>query len=185
MPDETGTQTTHSDAPSVDESLFGDAAENTAVAAADEQDAKEETAGAPEGSEDAGEQAGPPEDLKVVVSIKEGRAIIGVQRPSSDPYIESFDDPDPGRGDAGGPCGHRKSESQVGTRTQASGPHETRSPGRGVGIGEKRSRHRLGAAREGQTSSSPSRPGCSRHRVQRRGTGRRGTLTAVYRGRSP
>ena len=94
MPDETGTVTTRSDVPSVDESLFGDAAENTAVAAADEQDAKEETAGAPEGSEDAGEQAGPPEDLKVVVSIKEGRAIIGVQRPSSDPYIESFDDPD-------------------------------------------------------------------------------------------
>ena len=94
MPDEIGTEATRSDVPSVDDSLFGDAAENTAVAAADEQDAKEETAGAPEGSEDAGEQAGPPEDLKVVVSIKEGRAIIGVQRPSSDPYIESFDDPD-------------------------------------------------------------------------------------------
>ena len=94
MIDETGMETTRSDAPSADESLFGDAAEDTAVAAADEQDAKEETAEAPEGSEDAGEQAGPPEDLKVVLSIKEGRAIIGVQRPSSDPYIESFDDPD-------------------------------------------------------------------------------------------
>ena len=91
MPDETGTETIRSDAPSADESLFGDGAEDAAVAAADEQDAKEETA---EGSEDAGEQAGPPEDLKVVLSIKEGRAIIGVQRPSSDPYIESFDDPD-------------------------------------------------------------------------------------------
>ena len=34
----------------------------------------------------------PLEDLKVVVSIREGRASIGVQRPSSDPYIESFDD---------------------------------------------------------------------------------------------
>ena len=94
MPDETGTVTIRSDVPSVDDSLFGNAAEGTAFAAADEQEAKEETAGAPEGSEDAGEQAGPPEDLKVVVSIKEGRAIIGVQRPSSDPYIESFDDPD-------------------------------------------------------------------------------------------
>ena len=94
MPDETGTVTIRSDVPSADESLFGNAAEDTAVAAADEQDAKEETAEAPEGSEDAGEQAGPPEDLKVVLSIKEGRAIIGVQRPSSDPYIESFDDPD-------------------------------------------------------------------------------------------
>ena len=93
MPEENGMKATRSDARSADESLFGDAAEGTAVAAADEQEAKEETAGAPEGSEDAGEQAGPPEDLKVVVSIKEGRAIIGVHRPSSDPYIESFDDP--------------------------------------------------------------------------------------------
>ena len=94
MADETGTVTTRSDAPSADESLFGDAVEGTPVAAADEQDAKEETAEAPDGSEDAGELAGPPQDLKVVLSIKEGRAIIGVQRPSSDPHIESFDDPD-------------------------------------------------------------------------------------------
>ena len=28
------------------------------------------------------------------MSIKDGRATIGVQQPSSDPYIESFDDPD-------------------------------------------------------------------------------------------
>ena len=28
------------------------------------------------------------------MSIKGGRATIGVQRPSSDPHIESFDDPD-------------------------------------------------------------------------------------------
>ena len=34
----------------------------------------------------------PLEDLKVVVSIRESRASIGVQRPSSDPYIESFVD---------------------------------------------------------------------------------------------
>ena len=33
-----------------------------------------------------------PDDLKVVVSIREGRASIGVQQLSSDPYIESFDD---------------------------------------------------------------------------------------------
>ena len=94
MPDETGTVTIRSDVPSVDESLFGNAAEDTAVAAADEQDGKEETAEAPEGSEDAEEQAGQPEDLKVVVSIKGGKATIGVQRPSSDPHIESFDDHD-------------------------------------------------------------------------------------------
>ena len=40
------------------------------------------------------DETAPPEDLKVVVSIKDGRATIGVQRPSSDPHIESFDEPD-------------------------------------------------------------------------------------------
>ena len=43
----------------------------------------------------AGEkEADSSEDLKVVLSIKDGRATVGVQQPSSDPYIESFDDPD-------------------------------------------------------------------------------------------
>ena len=92
MPKEVGTQATRSDAPSADESLFGDAADDTAAAAADEQDANEETAQEPQGSDDAGEQDSPSEDnLKVVVSIKGGRATIGVQRPSADPHIESFD----------------------------------------------------------------------------------------------
>ena len=81
MPDDNGTETTRSDAPIVDESLFGDAADDTEAAAADEQDANEETEKAPE-------------DLKVVVSIKGGRATIGVQRPASDPHIESFDEHD-------------------------------------------------------------------------------------------
>ena len=99
MPDEVGTEATRSDAPSADESLFGDAADDTAAAVADEQDANEEVAEDPQGSDDAEEQAagdetGSSEDLKVVVSIKGGRATIGVQRPSSDPHIESFDDPD-------------------------------------------------------------------------------------------
>ena len=40
------------------------------------------------------DQTGAAEDLKVVVSIKGGRATIGVQQPSSDPHIESFDDGD-------------------------------------------------------------------------------------------
>ena len=35
-----------------------------------------------------------PEGLKVVMSIREGRVSIGVQQPSSDQYIESFDDRD-------------------------------------------------------------------------------------------
>ena len=32
--------------------------------------------------------------MKVVVSIKGGRAVIGVQQPSSDPHIETFEDHD-------------------------------------------------------------------------------------------
>ena len=94
MPDETGTETTRSDAPSVDESLFGDAAEDATAAVADEQDADEVTAQDPQGADDAEAQDGGSEDLKVVVSIKGGRATIGVQQPASDPHIESFDDGD-------------------------------------------------------------------------------------------
>ena len=95
MPDDNGTETTRSDAQSVDESLFGEAADDTEAAAADEQDANEETEQDPQGADDAEAQDGAPEDLKVVVSIRGGRATIGVQQPSSDPHIESFDDHDP------------------------------------------------------------------------------------------
>ena len=99
MPDEIGTETTRSDAPSADESLFGEAADDAPAAVADEQDANKEGEQDPQGSDDAGGEAGAsetdtPDDLKVVVSIKGGRATIGVQQPSSDPHIESFDDPD-------------------------------------------------------------------------------------------
>ena len=99
MPNDNGTETTRSDAPSADESLFGEAADDTEAAEADEQDANEEVAEDPQGSAAAGEQAAgdeteASENLKVVVSIKGGRATIGVQQPSSDPHIESFDDAD-------------------------------------------------------------------------------------------
>ena len=99
MPDEVGTEATRSDAPSADDSLFGEAADDTEAAVADEQDANEESAQEAQGSDDASEQdagddTGASQDLKVVVSIKGGRATIGVQQPSSDPHIESFDDPD-------------------------------------------------------------------------------------------
>ena len=99
MPDEVGTEATRSDAPSADESLFGDAADPAPAAVADEQDTDKETGPDPQGSDDAECEAGAsetdtPEDLKVVVSIKGGRATIGVQRTSSDPHIESFDDHD-------------------------------------------------------------------------------------------
>ena len=78
MPDEVGREATRSDAPSVDESLFGEAAEDTEAAVADEQDAEQD----PQGADDAEAQDGAPEALKVVVSIKGGRATIGVQQPS-------------------------------------------------------------------------------------------------------
>ena len=94
MPKEVGTQATRSDAPSADESLFGDAADEAPAAAVENEDSKSQTAQDPQGADDAGEQAAPPEDLKVVVSIKGSRATIGVQRTSSDPHIESFDDLD-------------------------------------------------------------------------------------------
>ena len=94
MPDETGTEATRSDAPSADESLFGDAADDAVAAVAEGEDSKAETQQDRQGSDDAGHEAAPPEDLKVVVSIKNGRATIGVQRTSSDPHIESFDDRD-------------------------------------------------------------------------------------------
>ena len=91
MPDEVGTKTTRSDAPNatvVEEE--GDAA----APATEEEISKGETAQDPQGSAEASDEAGLQEELKVVVSIKGGRATIGVQRPSSDPHIESFDDPD-------------------------------------------------------------------------------------------
>ena len=94
MPDEVGREATRSYAPSADESLFGEAADDTEAAVAEEQDADEETAQDPQDSDDAEAQDGAPEDLKVVVSIKGGRATIGVQQPASDPHIESFDDSD-------------------------------------------------------------------------------------------
>ena len=99
MPDENGTEATRSDAPSNDESLFGDAADDTAAAVVEEEDSKGETEQDGQGSGDAGEQAAgdeteASEDMKVVLSIKGGRATIGVQRTSADPHIETFDDLD-------------------------------------------------------------------------------------------
>ena len=99
MTDENGTEATRSDAPSADESLFGDATGDAAAATVEEQDPKGETAEDGQGSDDAEEQAAgdeteASEDLKVVVSLKGGRATIGVQQPAADPYIESFDDRD-------------------------------------------------------------------------------------------
>ena len=109
MPDEVGTEATRSDAPSADESLFGDAADDRAAPVVQEEDSNDAVPDEPEGGGEtaqdeqgtgdadeqaAGEETEASEDLKVVVSIKGGRATIGVQQPSSDPHIETFDDRD-------------------------------------------------------------------------------------------
>ena len=120
MTDETGTETQPSNVVDVEEFLFG-AAPDSASADADGEvpagDATDdagdvETAGEPDGDsetdeepdaadtdDDAGEQPAPTEtesthELKVVLSIRGNRATIGVQKPSADPHIESFDDTD-------------------------------------------------------------------------------------------
>ena len=92
MADETGTETTRSDAPGAKDSPFAESEDEKAAAPANEQEAAQE----PQGSDQAQEQAAPSEELKVVVAIKGGRATIGVQRPSADPHIETFDHDLPG-----------------------------------------------------------------------------------------
>ena len=87
MPDENTTETTRSEAPRGDESPIADAPVNAAAPAVE----AEENSGAPD---DAPNESALSTELKVVVSIKGGRATIGVQQPPSDPHIESFDDPD-------------------------------------------------------------------------------------------
>ena len=109
MPDEVGTEATRSDVPSADESLFGDQSDDRAAPVVQEEDSNDAVSDEPEGGGEnaqdeqnsgdadeqaAGEETEASEDLKVVVSIKGGRATIGVQRTSSDPHIESFDDLD-------------------------------------------------------------------------------------------
>ena len=64
-----------------------------------EQDRQGEGAEDTQQPEVAGEEAGAAgteasDELKVVLSIRGNRATIGVKRPSADPHIESFDDPD-------------------------------------------------------------------------------------------
>ena len=116
MPDENGTEATRPDAVSVEESIFGDAAEKADDAPAvavekedgkgdteqdahdvaddgDKPDTGEPTDAETQDSEEAaaGDGAASADELKVVVSIKGGRAVIGVQQPSSDPHIETFE----------------------------------------------------------------------------------------------
>ena len=116
MTGESGRETQPLDVVNVEEFLFGTATDDAPAdvggeppagdatdeagdtEAAAEPDDDPETLAEP-GFADAGEQPTPAEteateELKVVLSIRAGRATIGVQRPSADPHIESFDDPD-------------------------------------------------------------------------------------------
>ena len=117
MTDETGTEIHTSDVVSAEESFFGtvsdDATDDVAdelpagdatddeggMETAEEPDAATETVGESGVADDDGEQPAPADtdatdELKVVLSIRGNRATTGVQRPSADPHIEAFDDPD-------------------------------------------------------------------------------------------
>ena len=98
MPDQNGTEATRPDAPKADDALFGDAADKAApapTAVVEEQAANEETAQEDtQNAADAEAETDAAGELKVVVSIRGSRAVIGVQRPESDPHIETFDDLD-------------------------------------------------------------------------------------------
>ena len=94
MSDKAGTEATRADAPDADDSPGGGAVEDKPAAAAAApvaEGAGDEAAQDARDSDDSGDKTPQSEDLKVVVSIKGGRAIIGVQRPSADPHIETFD----------------------------------------------------------------------------------------------
>ena len=97
MPDQNGTEATRPDAPKADDALFGDAADKAApapTAVVEEQAANEETAQDTQNAADAEAETDAADELKVVVSIRGSRAVIGVQRPESDPHIETFADLD-------------------------------------------------------------------------------------------
>ena len=64
----------------------------------------------------------------MVVSIKDGRATIGVQQPSSDPHIETFDDPDLTGLAQEALAVIERGQGQMGGRTQVPRSRQTRSP---------------------------------------------------------
>lgn len=97
MPDEIGKEAMPSDAPGGDESPSCDAAEDATTSVTEEKETEDGTNQEGQGPDVSGEPASgdetdAPEDLKLVVSIRDGKATIGVQRPSSDPHVETADD---------------------------------------------------------------------------------------------
>lgn len=116
MTHETGTEIHSPDVVNVEEFLFGAAADGPGdvdgglpaadvaddagdLEAASEPDVDTDADTADEPDADDGDEPAPAEtessaELKVVLTIRGGRAVIGVQRPSADPHIEAFDDAD-------------------------------------------------------------------------------------------
>ena len=118
MTDENGTEIHSPGVVSAEEFLFGAAADDSPDDVAEELPAGDatddaggmETAGEPDADAANAEESGAADDdgggqaaqgetkiaeeLKVVLSIRGGRTVIGVQRPSADPHIEAFDDAD-------------------------------------------------------------------------------------------
>ena len=157
--------------------LFGDPLDDRASpvvqeeesndAAPDERESGGETVQDEQGSGEADEQAAgeeteASEDLKVVVSIKGGRATIGVQQPSSDPHIETFDDLDVSGLTKEVPA--MIGRAKAGWEDSPKHPAYVRPaprPGAGTGAGRKRRRRRQPKPRRRRRRNSR-RQGCSR-----------------------
>ena len=104
MADEANTGAAVPDATNTSAGLFGDGElPATAGAAAGEQAADESAEGARQAQDAGAAEASPSnanaeaataEELKVVVTVRGERAVVGVQRTGADPHIEAFDDRD-------------------------------------------------------------------------------------------
>ena len=104
MADEAKTEATLPDAVSAGAGLFGDAEvaaiaegvadENTVGETAEDRHETQNGEAVEASPDDAGEQPATAEELKMVMSIRDGRAIVGVQRTGADPHIEAFEDRD-------------------------------------------------------------------------------------------
>ena len=104
MADEARNDATVPDVDDTSTGLFGDeepAIPNEGVA--DEKGTDEKDENAPEAPDvdaaesspgEAGAETAADEELKVVVSVRGGRALVGVQRTGADPHTEAFDDQD-------------------------------------------------------------------------------------------
>ena len=105
-----------------------------------------------EDSDDAGGQAVPQEELKVVVSIRGERATIGVQQPTSDPHIESFDDLDL--------TGLAQEVPAVAERAKARWGDEPRYPAheRPAPTARRRTRREQGPAQASTAGAEPEQP---------------------------